>query len=108
VIVSISAIVLQGVAANDLQFQQEQAAHTAYAACLFRENDARRRAGSAGLENFGTTCEAERAEIVRLDRNAGRSPDVIAAGLKGTDDTLREGIARMNRFYPANSPTTRN
>jgi len=102
VLVFIIAALLQGPAAFDVRFQQEQAARTVYAACLFRENDdRRRRTGVASLESFGGSCEAERAEVVRLERVAGNSADKIAAGIQGMEETLRESITRMNRFYPA-------
>jgi hypothetical protein len=100
VLIFIAATLSQGPAPADMQFQQAQAARTVYAACLFRENDERRRTGVPAPEKLGSSCEAERSEIARLDRAAEIPADVSAAGMKGMDDTLRESITRMNRFYP--------
>jgi len=93
------ALLAQGPVAHDLGLQRE-AAHTRYAACLFRENDRRREAGESDLTDFGQRCAAERQEIIRLARAAERSPEVIAAGVKGFEDTFRESLARFNKLYP--------
>jgi hypothetical protein len=73
-----------------------------------RENDARRRTGTAVGDDLGATCEAERAEILRLDQAAGRSDDVSAAGLQGFEETFRENLKQLNRFYPARPSSGRN
>jgi len=94
-------MLIQGPAANDVEFQREQTAYRAYAACLNRENDRRRATGSGDLSDMGKTCKAERGEIVRLGRRAGRPDDSTAARLKGFEDQFRLTFRNRNKPHPA-------
>jgi hypothetical protein len=84
------------------QFELNQATIGMYAACLYRENDRRRAAGPADLNDFGSSCGEERLAILRLYEGWGEASnsDTAAARLKGVDDTFRANIDLMNRVYP--------